>query len=210
MEGQKRFGFAGIAGIGCLVVIVLLALFIILPGFFSYNKLVNLDEGVNGAWSEVENLYQRRYDLVPNLVETVKGYAKFERETLEAVIQARANATRPNISTSDLVNNPAMQQQFIQAQENLGQALGRLLVVVERYPDLKANQNFIRLQDELAGTENRIAVARRRYNETVLDYNRAIRRFPVFIVAGLMGFDKRAYFETSAEAKQAPKVDFNR
>ncbi len=209
MEGQRRFGFAGIAGIGCLVVIIVAVLFILLPGFFSYNKLVNLDESVNGAWSEVENLYQRRMDLIPNLVETVKGYAKFERETLEAVIQARANATRPNINASELINNPALQQQYIQAQENLGQALGRLLVVVERYPELKANQNFIRLQDELAGTENRISVARRRYNESVLEYNRAIRRFPVFIVAGLMGFEKRAYFETVPEAKQAPKVDFN-
>jgi LemA protein len=210
MEGKRRFGVAGMVGIGCLVVIILLALFIILPGFFSYNKLVNLDEGVNGSWSEVENSYQRRNDLIPNLVETVKGYAKFERETLEAVIQARANATRPNIDAKELANNPELQQQFIQTQENLGQALGRLLVVVERYPDLKANQNFIRLQDELAGTENRIAVARRRFIETVQEYNRAIRRFPVVIVAGLMGFEKRAYFETAPEAKQAPKVDFNK
>jgi len=210
MEGKKRIGVAGMVGIGCLVVIILLALFIILPGFFSYNKLVNLDEGVNGSWSEVENSYQRRNDLIPNLVETVKGYAKFERETLEAVIQARANATRPNISTDALANNPDLQQQFLQSQENLGQALGRLMVVVERYPDLKANQNFIRLQDELAGTENRIAVARRRFIETVQEYNQAIRRFPVVIVAGFMGFEKRAYFETAPEAKQAPKVDFNK
>lgn len=209
MEGKKRFGTAGMVGIGCLVVIILLALFILVPGFFSYNKLVNLDESVNGAWSEVENLYQRRYDLIPNLVETVKGYAKFERETLEAVIQARANATRPNISTEALANNPELQQQFLQSQESLGQALGRLLVVVERYPDLKANQNFIRLQDELAGTENRISVARRRFIETIKEYNSTIRRFPVVLVAGLMGFEKRAYFETAAEAKQAPKVDFN-
>lgn len=209
MEGKKRFGTAGMVGIGCLVVIILLALFILVPGFFSYNKLVNLDEGVNGAWSEVENLYQRRYDLIPNLVETVKGYAKFERETLEAVIQARANATRPNISTEALANNPELQQQFLQSQESLGQALGRLLVVVERYPDLKANQNFIRLQDELAGTENRIAVARRRFIETIKDYNSTIRRFPVVLVAGLMGFEKREYFETAPDAKQAPKVDFN-
>lgn len=209
MEGKKRFGFAGMAGIGCLVIIVVLVLLIVLPGFFSYNKLVNLDEGVNGAWSEVENLYQRRYDLIPNLVETVKGYAKFERETLEAVIQARANATRPNISSEALANNAELQQQFLQSQETLGQALGRLLVVVERYPDLKANQNFIRLQDELAGTENRIAVARRRFIESVREYNNAIRRFPTVIVAGLMGFDKRQYFETAPEARQAPKVDFN-
>lgn len=210
MEGKKRLGTAAMIGIGCLVIIILLALVIIVPGFFSYNKLVNLDEGVNGAWSEVENLYQRRYDLIPNLVETVKGYAKFERETLEAVIQARANATRPNISSEQLANNPDLQQQFLQSQETLGQALGRLLVVVERYPDLKANQNFIRLQDELAGTENRISVARRRFIERSQEYNQAIRRFPTVLVAGLMGFDKREYFETAAEAKQAPKVDFNK
>lgn len=209
MEGRKKIGTTGIIGIGCLVVIILLALFILVPAFFSYNKLVNLDESVNGAWSEVENLYQRRYDLIPNLVETVKGYAKHERETLEAVIQARANATRPNVSTEELANNPQMQQQFLQSQESLGQALGRLLVVIERYPDLKANQNFIRLQDELAGTENRISTARRRFIETVQGYNQAIRQFPVVLVAGLMGFDKREYFETPREAKQAPKVDFN-
>ncbi len=209
MEGRKKIGTAGIIGIGCIVIIIVLALIIIVPGFFSYNKLVNLDEGVNGAWSEVENLYQRRYDLIPNLVETVKGYAKHERETLEAVVQARANATRPNISTEELANNPQLQQQFLQSQESLGQALGRLLVVIERYPDLKANQNFIRLQDELAGTENRISTARRRFIQTVQEYNRSIRQFPVVIVAGLMGFDKREYFETPTEAQQPPKVDFN-
>lgn len=209
MEGRKKIGTAGIIGIGCIVIIIVLALFIIVPGFFSYNKLVNLDEGVNGAWSEVENSYQRRYDLIPNLVETVKGYARHERETLEAVTQARANATRPNISADELASNPQLQQQFLQNQESLGQALGRLLVVVERYPDLKANQNFIRLQDELAGTENRISTARRRFIQTVQEYNRSIRQFPVVIVAGLMGFDKREYFETPTEAKQAPKVDFN-
>jgi len=209
MEGRKKIGTAGMAGIGCLVIIIILVVVILVPGFFSYNKLVNMDEAVNGAWSEVENSYQRRYDLIPNLVETVKGYAKHERETLEAVIQARANATRPNINTNEIANNPQLQQQFLQSQESLGQALGRLLVVVERYPELKANQNFIRLQDELAGTENRIATARRRFIQSVQEYNRSIRQFPVVIVAGLMGFDKRQYFETAQEAKQAPKVDFN-
>lgn len=175
----------------------------------TYNSLVTLDEQVNGAWSQVQNVYQRRADLIPNLVETVKGYASHERETLEAVIQARASATRPQINAAGVLENPQLFQQFEQAQGQLTSALGRLMVVIERYPELKANQNFIRLQDELAGTENRITVERRRFNETVQQYNQKVRSFPTNILAGMFGFQSRQYFEASPEAQQAPKVDFS-
>ncbi len=196
--------------IGCGALIVILVIGFILVGMFKnmYNGLVQLDEQVNGNWAQVENVLQRRFDLIPNLVETVKGYASHERETLEAVVQARANATRPNINAEGLLNNPQQMEQFSQAQNNLTQALGRLMVVVERYPELKANENFIRLQDELAGTENRIAVERRRFNESVQAYNRKIRMFPTNLFAGMFGFQQRAYFEAPEEAQQAPKVDF--
>jgi len=175
----------------------------------TYNSLVALDEQVNGAWSQVQNVYQRRADLIPNLVETVKGYASHERETLEAVIQARANATRPQINAGNVAENPQLFQQFEQAQSQLTSALSRLMVVIERYPDLKANTNFVRLQDELAGTENRIAVERRRFNETVQNYNQTVRSFPTNIFAGMFGFEQREYFEASPEAQEAPKVDFS-
>ncbi|MFQ5865246.1 MAG: LemA family protein [bacterium] len=174
----------------------------------TYNSLVALDEGINGAWAQVQNVYQRRADLIPNLVETVKGYASHERETLEAVIQARANATRPQINAGEILQNPQLFQQFEQAQNQLGAALGRLMVVIERYPDLKANVNFIRLQDELAGTENRIAVERRRFNETVRSYNQRIRTFPTIMFAGIFGFQQRPYFQASEAAQEAPQVDF--
>ena len=167
------------------------------------------DEAVNNGWAQVENVLQRRMDLIPNLVETVKGYANFERETLEAVIQARANATRTQINADQLMDNPEQLTQYLEAQNGLSSALARLMVVVERYPELKANQNFLRLQDELAGTENRIAVERRRFNETVRDYNLNVRRFPVNLIAGLLGFPQRPYFEAPPEAEQAPQVDFS-
>ncbi|MGH7598309.1 MAG: LemA family protein [bacterium] len=177
-------------------------------GCSSYNSLVGLDEGVNSAWAQVQNQYQRRADLIPNLVETVKGAANFERETLEAVIQARANATRPEINAGNLLNNPQAFQQFQQAQDNLGAALGRLMVVVEKYPELKANQNYLDLQTQLEGTENRIAVERKRFNEVVQNYNSTRRVFPTNMFAGMFGFQQRPYFEAAAEAQQAPKVDF--
>ncbi len=177
-------------------------------GCSSYNGLVGLDEGVNSAWAQVQNQYQRRADLIPNLVETVKGAANFERETLEAVIQARANATRPEINAGNLLNNPQAFQQFQQAQDNLGTALGRLMVVVEKYPELKANQNYLDLQTQLEGTENRIAVERKRFNEVVQNYNSTRRVFPTNIFAGMFGFQQRPYFEATAEAQQTPKVDF--
>lgn len=197
--------------IGCAVMIVILIVVAIgLFGFVksSYNKFVVLDENINGAWAQVENQLQRRMDLIPNLVETVKGYSNFERETLEAVIQARANATKVQVNAGDIANNPELLTNYMNAQNGLSSALSRLMVVVERYPDLKANQNFIRLQDELAGTENRIAVERRRFNETVQNYNQMTRLFPNNIVASIFGFKQRVYFEAPEEAQQAPKVNF--
>lgn len=192
-----------------LAVVAVLALILAWRGCSSYNNLVQLDEGVNSAWSQVQNQYQRRADLIPNLVETVKGAAAFERETLEAVVQARANATRPEINAENVLNNPQAFQQFQQAQDNLGAALGRLLVVVEKYPDLKANQNYLDLQTQLEGTENRIAVERKRFNEVVQSYNSQTRAFPTNIFAGMFGFPQRPYFQASTEAQQAPKVNFD-
>jgi LemA protein len=191
-----------------LAVVGVVVLLLAWRGCSSYNSLVGLDEGVNSAWAQVQNQYQRRADLIPNLVETVKGAANFERETLEAVIQARANATRPEINAENILNNPQAFQQFQQAQDNLGAALGRLMVVVEKYPELKANQNYLDLQTQLEGTENRIAVERKRFNEVVQNYNSTRRVFPTNIFAGMFGFQQRPYFEAAAEAQQAPKVDF--
>jgi LemA protein len=195
-------------GLGVLAVIVLLAIILFTTFKNAYNSFVRLDEEVNNSWAQVQNVLQRRMDLIPNLVETVKGYANFERETLEAVIQARANATRMTVNAGELAKNPQQLSQFMNAQNSLSTALGRLMVVVERYPELKANENFLRLQDELAGTENRIAVERRRFNETTRTYNQKIRQFPDTIIAGMFGFQQRPYFEAPQEAQQAPHVDF--
>ncbi|MFQ5637544.1 MAG: LemA family protein [bacterium] len=193
------------------VVVVFVILIVMVYSFFkgTYNELVALDEGVNGSWAQVQNVYQRRADLIPNLVQTVKGYAAHEKETLEAVIQARANATRPQINAAGVLQNPQLFQQFEQAQSQLGAALGRLLVTIEKYPDLKANQNFIRLQDELAGTENRITVERRRFNQTTQAFNQKVRTFPTNMIAGMFGFQNRPYFQASEAAQEAPKVDFS-
>jgi LemA protein len=183
-----------------LVVAVVIIVIILIPFFYlkgTYNSLVTMDEGVKAAWAQVENQLQRRYDLIPNLVETVKGYAAHEKEVFLKVTEARAKVAGAG-SISDK----------IQANNGLSAALSRLLLVVERYPDLKANVNFIRLQDELAGTENRISVERRRYNESVREYNVAIRRFPTNLLAGLFGFDKAAFFEVPEERQEAPKVKF--
>ena len=171
-----------------------------------YNKMVELDEQVSSSWSQVENVYQRRADLIPNLVNTVKGYAAHEQETLEGVIEARSKATSVNIDPSKLTQQNI--QQFTQAQEGLSSALSRLMVVVERYPDLKANQNFLDLQAQLEGTENRIAVERRKFNETTQKYNAYIRKFPRVIYAGWFGFDKKSYFEAQQGAEKAPEVQF--
>ncbi|MBN2008478.1 LemA family protein [candidate division KSB1 bacterium] len=185
-------------GIGCLVAVIVVVLILVSTFKGMYNSLVNLDEGVNNSWAQVENQLQRRYDLIPNLVETVKGYASHEKEVLTEVTKARASVGSAQTPADKMEANNA-----------LSGALSRLLLVVERYPDLKANQNFIRLQDELAGTENRIAVERRRYNEQVQLFNKKIRSFPTVFFAGMFGFEKREYFEAPAEAKQAPKVDFS-
>lgn len=180
-----------------LAVIVVLAL--ALYSFFAgnYNKFVTMDVGIKAAWSQVENQLQRRYDLIPNLVETVKGYAKQEHDVLVEVTNARAK-----------VGGAGTVPDKIAANNELTGALSRLMVVVERYPDLKSNQNFMKLQDELAGTENRIAVERMRYNESVKVYNEAIRSFPANMLAGMYGFKEAAFFEAPKDAKAAPKVKF--
>jgi len=173
-----------------------------------YNRMVSLEEGVNSAWGQVENVYQRRMDLIPNLVETVKGYAAQEQDTLTEVTEARARAGGVMNVDEDLLNNPEAFARFQQAQNSLGSALQRLLVVTENYPDLKSNQNFLALQDQLEGTENRIAVERMRYNEAVRDYNTLIRRFPQMFIARITGFEEKSYFESSAGAETAPTVEF--
>jgi len=195
-------------GLKTLLIVVAIAVVVGLWVRGKYNGLVNLDEGVKQAWSQVQTDYQRRADLIPNLVATVQGAANFEQETLQKVIEARASATRPEINADNLLNDPQAFQKFQQAQDNLGAALGRLLVVVEKYPDLKANQNYLDLQTQLEGTENRISVARRRFNEAVQGYNTAQRSFPTVMIAGMFGFQQRPYFEASAQAQEAPKVDF--
>jgi LemA protein len=191
--------------IGILVIVVLVLLCI--TGVSSYNRIVKLGEGVNQSWSQVENVYQRRSDLIPNLVETVKGAANFEQETLTKVIEARSHAAEIKI-TPEMLNDPAALQKFQAAQDELSGALSRLLVTVEQYPELKANANYLALQDELAGTENRIAVERRRFTETVQEYNVAVKRFPMNMLAGVFGFGPKAYFEAREGAEEAPKVKF--
>ncbi len=177
-------------------------------GCNTYNSLVAAEERVETAWADVETQYQRRADLIPNLVSTVRGAADFEQETLQAVTDARARATSINLDVSDL-NDPQQLQQFQQAQQQLSGALGRLLAVSENYPQLRATEAFRDLQAQLEGTENRINVARRDYNESVRQYNTTIRQFPTVIVAGLAGFDRRAPFEAEAGAEEAPEVDFS-
>ena len=172
----------------------------------TYNTMVTQDEGVKTAWSQVENQYQRRMDLIPNLVNTVKGYAAHEKETLEGVVSARAEATKTTIDPSNL--NEESMKKFQAAQGELSSALSRLMVILERYPDLKANQNFSELQAQLEGTENRISVERKRFNETAQTYNTYIRSFPTNILAGMFGFQPKAYFSAESGAEKAPKVEF--
>ena len=185
-----------------IVAIVLVALW----GISSYNGLVNLDETVSNQWANVETSYQRRSDLIPNLVNTVKGYAKHEQQTLESVMQARSQATQVKIDPSNCT--PEQLAAYQKAQGDVTSALGKLLAITENYPDLKANQNFLELQSQLEGTENRISVARKDFNDVAKAYNTAIRRFPKNIIASMCGFDKRAYFEAEAGAEKAPKVEF--
>ncbi len=192
--------------LGCLGVLVLIVLVLAGIGLGSYNTLVGLGQAVDAQWAQVENQYQRRADLIPNLVNTVKGAANFERGTLEAVVRARASVG--SINPQNLPNDPAGMARFQQAQDSLSSALSRLLVVVERYPELKANQNFRDLQVALEGTENRVAVERTRYNERAQEYNTARLRFPTVLFANLMGMREKAYFKAAAGAEQAPTVDF--
>ncbi len=194
--------------IGILVLIVIVAVIVIGWLFSIRNQMVTLEESVNSSWAQVQNQYQRRYDLIPNLVETVKGYAAQEREVLLGVTEARAKAGGVMNMSPELLNDPQAFARFQEAQAGLSSALQRLLVVVERYPDLKSNQNFLTLQAQLEGTENRIAVERRRFNEQVQAYNSYIRRFPQALVASIFGFKTKSYFEATAEAEQAPKVQF--
>ena len=185
-----------------IVVIVLVALW----GISSYNRLVGMDENVSNKWANVETQYQRRSDLIPNLVNTVKGYAKHESQTLEAVMAARSQATQVKIDPSNCT--PQQLAAYQKAQGDVTTALGKLLAITENYPDLKANQNFLELQSQLEGTENRINVARKDFNDSAKEYNTSLRRFPRNIIASMLGFEKRNYFEAEAGAEKAPKVEF--
>lgn len=197
---------------GCLVIlgiVVAIGLIFVFIGVGSYNKMVTKDELVKEQWSQVENVYQRRLDLIPNLVETVKGYASHEKETFLAVTEARSQAKGSINIPGDMLTNPEMFAKFQQAQSTLGGALSRLMMVVERYPELKANENFLKLQDQLEGTENRIALERKRFNEVAQDFNTYVRRFPQAILANIFGFQQKAYFKAQEGANIAPKVKFD-
>jgi len=196
----------GIIAISIFGFIFLIVLITVLTGISTYNKLVSQEENVNQSWANVQNVYQRRADLIPNLVATVQGVANFEKSTLTAVIEARAKATSVNINPKNL--DEASLQKFQSAQDGLSSALSRLMVVVERYPELKATQNFSELQAQLEGTENRITVERRNFNEAAQAYNSYLRSFPRNIIAGMFGFQKKAYFEAQKGAEVAPKVQF--
>ena len=200
----------GAVGKGCLIAIAVgVALVVILGFLFSgnYNRFVSGQEGIEAAWSEIDNQYKRRFDLIPSLVETVKGAADFERSTLTEVTEARASVGKLQLP-SNLPTDPGQLNAYMNAQNSLGGALGRLMVVVERYPELKANQNFLSLQDQLEGTENRIAAARRDYIDTVKNYNTSIRKFPGNLIAGMFGFERAAQIEASEEERQRPEVNF--
>ena len=194
---------------GCLIAIVA-AVAIVLACFgwvkSTYNGFVQQQEGVEAAWAQVENVYQRRADLIPNLVATVKGYAKHEQETLDKVVSARAKATQITVDPANLTTESLKKYQ--EAQGELGGALGKLLAITENYPDLKANENFLQLQAQLEGTENRITVERKNFNEVAQTYNSAIRQFPGNILAGIFGFERKPYFEAESGAEKAPKVEF--
>jgi LemA protein len=194
--------------LGCLGVIVVLALVVGGVAVGAYNNLVGLGQGVDAQWAQVENQYQRRADLVPNLVATVKGAADFEKSTLEAVVNARASVGQVNVDPKNLPNDPAAMARYQQAQDALSGALSRLLVVVERYPELKANANFRDLQAQLEGTENRVSVERMRFNEKAQAYNTARMRFPTVLFANLLGMREKAYFQATPGSQQPPSVNF--
>ena len=189
-----------------LVITIAIVAVVLIWGVSGYNGLVSMDEGVQNKWADVETQYQRRADLIPNLVNTVKGYAAHEKETLEGVVKARSEATSVKVDPENMTAEQMAQYQ--KAQNGVSSALSKLLLVVEKYPDLKANQNFLELQSQLEGTENRITVARRDFNGAAKEYNTAIRNFPKNILAGMFGFEKKAYFEAQEGAEKAPEVQF--
>ena len=197
MNVKKNLGW--IIPVGIIVVLVMWAI-------GGYNGMVKMDEQVQNKWANVETQYQRRADLIPNLVSTVKGYAKHEQQTLENVVKARSEATQVKVDAENLT--PEKLAAFQKAQSGVSSALGRLLAVAENYPDLKANQNFLELQSQLEGTENRITVARKDFNDAAKSYNQSIRQFPKNILAGMFGFEKKSYFEAEAGSEKAPKVEF--
>ena len=196
---------------GCGVILVIFIITVIaLLGYSvrSYNAMIIMEENVKEKWSQVENVYQRRMDLIPNLVATVKGYAEHEKETFSAVTEARAKAGGMMNISEEVLNDPAMMQKFQQAQNTLSGALQRLMVIQERYPELKANQNFLSLQDQLEGTENRITIERKRFNESAKQFNTYIKQFPRVLLANMFGKTEKAYFKSQEGAEQAPKVEF--
>ncbi|WP_147613216.1 LemA family protein [Treponema pectinovorum] len=201
MKGLKKFA---------IIAAVIAVIALILYNFFAgnYNKMVTLDESVTSAWSQVENQYQRRLDLIPNLVSTVKGYASHESEVFEQVAEARSRAGGIVKVDSSILEDSKKLAEYQKIQNELGASLQRLLAISENYPQLKANQNFLALQDELAGTENRISVERKRFNDAVRSYNSFIRKFPQNIIANMNGFEKKAYFEAETAASKAPTVSF--
>ena len=188
------------------IIILVVVAVVVIWGVTGYNGLVKADEAVSTAWSNVENQYQRRADLIPNLVNTVKGYAAHEKETLDAVVAARSRATQVTVDAENIT--PEKLQEYQKAQGEVGAALGRLLAITESYPDLKANSNFLELQAQLEGTENRISVERRNFNEAAKKYNTSIRKFPKNLLAGIFGFEKHPYFEAQEGADKAPVVQF--
>jgi LemA protein len=199
-------------GIGCGAVLVILIVMLVIVGFAvggGYNRLVKLDQNVNEKWAQVQNVYQRRADLIPNLVSTVSGAANFEKSTLIAVTQARASVGQVKLDPNKAPTDAAQLEQFQQAQGQLSTALSRLLLVSERYPELRANQNFLSLQAQLEGTENRISVERGKFNEAVKDYNTAVRSLPTALFAGMFGFSTRPFFNAQPESDKAPKVNFD-
>ena len=189
-----------------VIIVLIVAAIVVVWGITGYNGLVSMDEGVQTKWADVETQYQRRADLIPNLVNTVKGYAAHESETLQAVVEARAKATSVNIDPTNITAE--QMANFQKAQDGVSSALGRLLVTVEKYPELKANENFRELQAQLEGTENRISVARRDFNEAARKYNTTLRSFPKNILASMFGFEKKSYFEAHEGSDQAPTVQF--
>ncbi len=200
---MKKFAF------GCGLLIVLLGLLVLIGGCGSYNRLVGLSQDVDSKWAQVQTDYQRRYDLIPNLVNTVSGAANFEKSTLTEITQARASVGQVQVNRNQAPANPAELEQYQKAQDQLSSALSRLLVVVERYPELRANSNFRDLQAQLEGTENRIAVARRDFNLAVQNYNTAVKRFPAVLIAGMLGFQPKPYFQSVSGAEAPPKVQFD-